>query len=147
MIRFLSVAAAILVGGTVAYAQVAGGDAIKQRKAAMKELSGAGKSNAQMVKGEKPFDAATAKANLEKIAAAAIKSKDLYPDNSKTGETAALPAVWEKKADFMAKFDKLAADAKAVAASVKDKDSLAAGIKRVGANCGSCHKDYRAKKK
>ena len=41
------------------------------------------------------------------------KGKSLWPDNSKAGDTASLPAVWENKADFDAKLAKFSADAKA----------------------------------
>ena len=44
---------------------------------------------------------------------ASDKGKNLWPDNSKAGDTAALPAVWENKADFDAKLAKFVADAKA----------------------------------
>ena len=40
--------------------------------------------------------------------------RPLFPDNSKTGgDTAALPAIWENKADFDAKLTKFVAEAKA----------------------------------
>ena len=145
MIRFLSLMAAVVVGATMAYAQLSGGAAIKEREAVMKAMGKASKSNAQMLKGEIPFDAATAKTNFETIAADAIKSKALFPDDSKTGETKAKAEVWAKKDDFLAKFDKLAADAKAAAAAVSDKGSLMAQVKAVGSNCGGCHKVYREK--
>jgi cytochrome c556 len=46
----------------------------------------------------------------------------------------------------MAKLDKLAADAKAVSAAVKDEASLKAEWAKIGANCGGCHKVYRKPK-
>ena len=66
-------------------------------------------------------------------------------DNSKGGDTAALPAVWENKSDFTAKFAKFGADSKAAAAQVKDLDSFKAQMGEVGKNCGGCHNTYRKK--
>ena len=68
----------------------------------------------------------------------------LFPDDSKTGgDTAALPAVWEKKADFAAKMDKAIADAKTAATASKDEASFKDQHKQVVSSCGGCHKDYR----
>ena len=145
MIRYLSAAALIAVGATAVFAQATGGTAaISERKAAMKAVAGANKGLTAMAKGEVPFDAAKAAAEFKTIENALIKSKALYPDDSKSGgDTAALPAVWTKKADFTAKMDKAIADAKAAAASSTDDASFKAAHKQVVSNCGGCHKEYR----
>jgi cytochrome c556 len=145
MIRVLSVAVAIAIaiGGSLAYAQSMGTQAIADRKALMKEQSAAGKGPAAMLKGDMPFDLAKVQASLKKLQETAAKAKTLFPDDSKTGDTAALPAIWEKKADVMAKFDKLGADAKAAAAAIKDEASFKAEWGKVAGNCGGCHKVYR----
>ena len=72
--------------------------------------------------------------------------KPAFPDDSKTGETDALPAAFEKKADLFARFDKMAADAKAAHAAIKDEASFKAEWPKVVSNCGGCHKDYRKPK-
>ena len=54
---------------------------------------------------------------LTTFATRADKMQELFPDSSKTGgDTAALPAIWENKADFDAKLAKFSADAKAARA-------------------------------
>ncbi len=145
MIRYLSVAAILSVGATVAYAQAPTGvAAISERKAAMKAIGGANKAIQDMNKGDVPFDAAKASAAFKTMEAAMVKAKALFPDDSKTGgETQALPAVWEKKADFAAAFDKAIATAKAGAAGSATEVSFKEQVKNVGPNCGGCHKDYR----
>jgi len=144
MIRVLSVAVLAAIGATIAYAQgVGGATAISQRKEAMKAVAAANKSLTTMAKGEAPFDAAKAGAGFKTMEENWTKAKAAFTDDSKTGDTAALPAVWEKKADFMAKFDKAIADAKAAAGASKDEESFKAQLKTVAANCGGCHKDYR----
>ena len=146
MIRDLSVAALIAVGATVAFAQAKGGAAaITERKAAMKAVGGANKALNDMAKGDVPFDASKVAAAYKAMGDAFAKSKTLYPDDSMTGDTAALPAVWAKKADFQAKLDKAVADVKSTAASVKDVASLKTNHAAFAkATCGTCHKDYRA---
>jgi len=101
----------------------------------------------KMVKGEAPFDLATAKKAFATFEDAAAKMPNLFPPSSKTGgETAALPKIWENMDDFKARFVKLGVDAKAAEASVKDLDSLKASLAVVGKNCGGCHELYRMKK-
>ena len=99
-----------------------------------------------MIEGKQPFDLAAAHKVLATFAGVADKMKPLFPDSSKTGgDTAALPAIWENKADFDAKMVKFSTDAKAQDANVKDLDSFKAAMGEVGKNCGGCHNTYRKK--
>ena len=75
-----------------------------------------------------------------------IKAKDLFPDDSKIGETDTLPAAFEKKADLFARFDKIAADAKAAENTIKDEASFKSEWPKLISNCGGCHKEYRKPK-
>lgn len=141
MLRIVAAVAALAVGATVVYAQSA---AIGQRQAILKTFGGSFKEPGAMMKGEAPFDLAKVQASLKTLSDGAPKLKDLFPDDSKTGgDTAALPAIWEKKADFTGRFDKLAADATAAAAAIKDEASFKTEWPKIGANCGGCHKEYR----
>jgi len=141
----------VLAVGAVALAVTAvaaQSDPIAARKALMKNNGDEAKGVTAMVKGESPFDAAKAHAAFATFADSAAKAPALFPDNSKTGgETAALPAIWENKADFDARFAKFGKDAKEAEGKVKDLDSLKAtwgGF--ANDNCGGCHEKYRAKK-
>ncbi len=139
--------AAIAVVAFGATAVVAQQDPIAARKAVMKSVGQATGAVTKMVKGEAPFDLATAKKSFATYQDAAAKMPDLFPANSKTGgETTAAPKIWEDMADFKAKFVKFGADAKAAEASVKDLDSLKAAMGTMGKNCGGCHELYRIKK-
>lgn len=141
MMRVLTVVAAIAVGATAVYAQSA---AIGQRKDILKTFGGAMKDPSGMAKGEVPFDLAKVQASLKVLAEGAPKLAPLFPDDSKTGgETKALPAIWEKKAEFLDGFKKLEADAKAAAAAIKDEASFKTEWPKIGANCGACHKAFR----
>ena len=144
MLRIVAAVAALAIGATVVMAQNAA--VIDQRRAAMKAFGGAAKGPGGMAKGDAPFSADTVKASLKTIEETAVKAKALFPDDSKTGETDALPAAFEKKADLFARFDKMAADAKAAHAAIKDEASFKAEWPKVVSNCGGCHKDYRKPK-
>src|SRR5918911_4565980 len=106
MLRVLAAVAAIAVVGTLAYAQNL--DAIKQRQTAMKGMLEAYKAPTKMMKGEMPFELAPVQAALKTFQNTAKKAPNLFPEDSKTGaDTDALPAIWQNKADFTSRFDKL----------------------------------------
>src|SRR5262249_14742535 len=100
MLRVVAAAAALAVGATVVLAQNAA--VIDQRKQAMKAFGGAAKSGGAMAKGEAPFDLAKAQESLKTIQTKAGEVKNLFPDDSKTGDTAASPEAFANKADLMA---------------------------------------------
>src|SRR5262249_43172428 len=126
-------------------AVVAQGDPIAARKALMKENGTQSRIAREMIEGKQPFDLAKAKKVLATFADVHDKGAKLWPDNSKDGDTASLPAVWQNKADFDAKLAKLSNDAKAAEAKVTDLDSFKAVMGDVGKDCGGCHTTYRKK--
>ncbi len=141
MLRLVAAVAAIAVGATAVYAQNAAG--IAARKDAFKAMGGAMGAPGKMMKGEAPFDLAAVQKSLDVLGEQSGKLKGLFGDDTKTGETNVLPVAFEKKADLMARFDKLGADAAAAKAAVKDEASFKAEWGKIGANCGGCHKEYR----
>jgi cytochrome c556 len=141
----IRIALAAVVAATAATAVVAQGDPIAARKGMMKGVGGANGAITQMLDGKQPFDAAKAKEALMTISDHAGKIGPLFVAGSHTGDTAALPAIWENKADFDAKMAKMGTDAKAAADKVTDLDSLKANIGSVRQNCGGCHNVYRKK--
>ena len=141
MLRVVAVLAALAVGATAVWAQNAAG--IAARKDAMKAFGGAFKEPNTMAKGDAPFDQAKVQASLKTIQETAAKAKGLFGDDTKVGETDALPAAFDNKADLFARLDKIAADAKAAAGTIKDEASLKAEWPKVAGNCGGCHKQYR----
>ena len=144
IIRTMLAVTAIAIGVTAVAAQ---SDPIATRKALMKKNGDEAKIVGAMARGEAPFDLAKAKAAFASFQEAGEKAPALFPDNSKTGgDTAALPKIWEDKADFDAKLAKFAADSKAAGSSVTDFDSFKAAMGNIGKQCGGCHELYRAKK-
>lgn len=139
MKRSLFVIAALGLGLTTVAAQ----DPIAERKALMKSVGAQSAQGAKFMKGEEKFDLAKAKNIFAVWADAATKAATLFPDNSKTGDTRALPAIWEKMDDFKAKLAKFGADAKAAQDKVTDEASFKATFPEVAKNCGGCHQPYR----
>ena len=140
MKRIVLAVFAAALGSTVVVAQ---SNPIDARKAMMKSVGASAGQGAKFIKGEEPFDLAKAQAIFANYQKAAGEYAKLFPDNSKTGDTAALPAIWENKADFDAKLVKFGADAKDAASKVKDEASFKAAFPDVQKNCGGCHQTYR----
>ena len=141
MMKRLVIAAAFAALGATAV--IAQSDPIAARKAVMKENGNQSRIAREMIEGKQPFNLDAAKKVLATFAETNDKAKGLFPDSSKAGDTAALPAVWENKADFDAKLVKFSNDAKAANAKVKDLDTFKAEMGEVGKNCGGCHQTYR----
>jgi cytochrome c556 len=143
MIRFVLAAAVLGLGVGALVAQT---DPIKARKDLMEENGKQNKIATEMLEGSRPFNLKQARTVFATFITAGEKSPDLYPDNSKEGKTAALPAIWENKSDFTARFARLAADSKAASEATKDLDTFRIQITAVGEDCLGCHDLYRRKK-
>ncbi len=142
-----AIAFAALTATAFAPAHAQNLEVIKERKALLKEMGKATKDPGAMLKQEVPFDLAAVKAALATYKANAPKIAKLFPDDSKTGgETEALPAIWDNKADVTKRYEKLAADATAAEGTITDEISFLEEFPKVVGNCGGCHKQYREKK-
>jgi len=145
MIRIVLAASAVALAITAVVAQ---SDPIAARKALMKANGDQAKIGNAMAKGEAPFDLAKVATIFATFGDAAAKAPALFPDDSKTGgDTAALPTIWENKADFNARLEKFGTDTKATQSAIKDLDTFkAAWGPFLKNNCGGCHETYRQKK-
>jgi len=143
MKRLTTAAILIACGAGVVLADT---DVIAERQALMKNDGMAAKKLVDMTRGTVPFDLAVVQASLKTFAAAAEKEPTLFPDNSKTGgKTAALPSIWQNKADFNARFVKFGKDVAAAQAAIVDEASFKKVAPSLFQNCGGCHELYKAK--
>ncbi len=145
MKRFVIAAAAIALGTLAVTAQ--GADPIAARKESMKTVGQQTGLGARMARGQAEFNLTQARAIFASYEQAAATYGTLFPDNSQTGgDTAALPAVWQNRADFNARIAKWGADARTEGAKVTDLATFQAAFTEVTKNCGSCHETYRARR-
>ena len=135
----LGIGAVLATGTIMAYAQ--NQDAITQRRAVMKNIATAGSDPFKMTKGDVPFDLAKVQAGLKTYQGEGAKLKDLFPDNSKTGDTDASPKIWSARAEFNAAIDTFISTAKSAADAIKDETTFKAEYPKVVRSCGGCHKD------
>jgi cytochrome c556 len=131
----------LMTGGTAVIAQQS--EPIRQRQALMKNNQEQLRTLTPIARGQASFDAAAVQAALQRIAQNAQQIPPVFPAGSQVGETSALPAIWERKADFDARAMKLAQDATAAMATAKDAATLQAALQTIGRNCVGCHEPYR----
>lgn len=144
MRKTMLILAGIAVGSSMSVVAQQG-DPITQRQSLMKNNQEQVRLLTGMARGQTAFDAARAQAAFQAIERNAEQAPALFPAGSHQGKTAALPVIWERKADFDARLAKLAQDAKAAQARITDQAGLQAVIQPVGQNCGGCHEVYRKK--
>jgi cytochrome c556 len=144
--RFAVAAAAIAMtvsmGGSVAFANA---QAIQARKDILKTFGPASRAPGLMLRGEQAFDLATVQAALKVFAEGAPKLPALFPPDSQTGDTKALPVIWTEKDKFNAIFAKLEADPKAAMTAITNEATFRTEMPKVLGNCGACHNPYRAR--
>jgi cytochrome c556 len=138
--RSVAVVLAAGVAATAVHAQDA--VAIAKRRNTMMAFGKAVRLPNAMMRGDVGFDAAKLRASLKTIQDTAIKGKTVFPDNSKVGDTEALPAAFERKDDLFARFDALAAATRAAADSIKDEAALKQDWPKILSACTSCHRQY-----
>ena len=140
--RWPLLAAALTLGLPVSAAETE--DVIDYRQRVMGAQAGHMGALALLVFGkiDRPGDIAY---HAEALAASLQDVASLFPEGSDFGETEALPAVWEKRADF----EKVSADAKAAADELLravgsgDRAAMGNAFKGVGGQCKACHDDFR----
>src|SRR5687767_7845629 len=97
MIRMICVAVGLAIGGTAVVAQT---DAISVRKGLMKKNSQHTKAVNGMIKGEQPYDQNAVNAAFTQWGETAAALPKAFPDDSKSGDTRALPKIWTDRAGF-----------------------------------------------
>lgn len=130
-----------LLGTAVALAQAPAMSPAKQeREALMRANNGAMRALQPLVAA---FDAAAVKAQGQILVDNGGKIAAQYAAGTDQADTGVQPTVWSDAAGFKAAADKFTADARQVLAAT-DGPSLQAALTAVNADCGSCHRAYRA---
>jgi cytochrome c556 len=140
MKRIVFVAGILAIGVSAAIAQA---NIVEQRQQLMKDNGSHSQKMGAMLRGQAPFDLAQVQTSLKAYSQNSKKGPALFPENSKTPDSKALPAVWQNKADFDGIFAKFDQDAQAALVSIKDEATFKTEMPKVLGNCGTCHKTYR----
>jgi cytochrome c556 len=141
-------ALAVLAIGLLGASAVAAQEVYKERETLMKGFGqGMGVVKGVVAEGKGTLPDAAAAAT--KIAAGAGQIPTVFPPGTNSGESEALPVVWEQWPDFESHaktMGELAAKLEAAANSGDQTATLAAFAALSKDGCGGCHETYRKKK-
>lgn len=118
---------------------------IAQRQELMKGVGAAIGQIPPVMRNERPFDGAAMAAAANTIATNLSNAKALYPAGSTSDASRALPAIWERKAEFDALFDRSVEAARNLQqlASAGNEAGFRAAFPALGQSCGACHTPFR----
>lgn len=121
--------------------------AIQFRKASMQVQGWHMRTLVQMLKGQRPFDAATYLRAVTALDAMAVTTAEGYVAGSESGETRAQPDVFKDPAAFRAAIERFQAETrKAVAvARTGDEAAMRAAVPELARSCDGCHERFRTK--
>ena len=149
--KTIAITAAILGLTSASFVAVAASPAktIETREANFKVMGKAMKGMFDQFKTPAP-DMAVIKASAAALSQAAPKVAGHFPKGSgpESGvKTHALPAIWEKPADFKAAAAKLQASVKTLQAAAQggNLDQIKAAAGGVGGACKGCHEQFKAR--
>ncbi|MBT3927451.1 MAG: cytochrome c [Rhodospirillaceae bacterium] len=155
MFRLSRIGLALVLLGAVGFASLpqtaaAADDAanvIKYRKQVMVANASHITAIFSVLKGETSYAGHIA-AHARAIADGAAMMPDIFPEGSGSGDTGALPSIWQDWPKFQAAAKALqtAAADLAAAASSGDIAAVGAAAGAVGKACGGCHEPFRKKK-
>ena len=130
-----------------AFADSKSEEAIKYRKGVYAVMGWNFRPMVQMVKGERPYDAAEFARNAEIVAYMSKLPLEGFTPGSETGDTQAKPEIWLDMDDFKAKMEKMQGEAAKLAQVAKggDFDAIKAQFGETGKACKACHDKYRNK--
>ena len=145
--KFVVGGALALVAGVAVAADA--GALVKAREDNFKGMGKAMKAIGEELKAPAPA-AAVLKANAATIALNARRVAGMFPKGSvpESGvKTHALPAIWEKPADFRKRADDLVAAAEGLklAAGTGNPAAVREAQMKVGGTCKACHQDFKGR--
>jgi len=143
----IAVAAAALLAVTfAAEAQMKPEDQVKQRRAGYAVMGHNFANLGAMAQEKKPYNKEEAGRSADLVAALCDYMKAFFGEGTDKGETKAKHEIWEKRADFDSKMDKMVAEARKLPAAARtDLPALKVAVAEAGKACKACHDDYRAK--
>ena len=140
----LSAAGLCLAAGTLALAhQGVTNPVILERMGSMTRMQESAEILGEMAKGERPFDAAAARAAARAIAREADRTPDLFAPRRTDPNSEALPAIWEAFDTFEAHASDLATAARSADGEIDTRADLGPALAGIGGACRACHEDFR----
>jgi cytochrome c556 len=143
--KMFTLSLALVAALPVAAQQLKAEDQQKQRQSGYAILGYNFGSLAAMAQDKKPYNREEALRNAQMVAAVADYPRQFFGEGTGEGKTKAKPEIWQKRADFDAKMDKMIAEAKKLPQAAGDPAALKKAVADTGGACKACHDEYKAK--
>ncbi|WP_209010863.1 cytochrome c [Labrenzia sp. PHM005] len=141
---------AVILTSAIVFAHGGATGIVKKRMDAMEAIGGNMKLAGQMLRGQKPYDAAALRQAAETIAEnAGEKLTRLFPEGSLMPPTEARPEIWQdwdKFAGFSNDMKAAASELAIKAGEGAEKGAVAAAFSKLAQTCKACHEAFRIEK-
>ena len=144
----ISRAFAAAVGAAVILAVAAADeeDAIEYRKDVMLSMAAHLSALTELLTGDLDFDESHVQVQAKSLGLNAQLVSSLFPPDSDEGETAALPGIWQRPEQFLARAETAEREGRNLVAAAEsgDREFLVQSLKRLADACRNCHREFRA---
>ena len=139
-------AAAAGVAAAVAAGAVYGEEEIEYRKDVMLSMAAHLSALTELLTEEMDFDESHLQAQATSLGVNAQLVSSLFPAGSDEGDTAALPGIWQRPEQFLARAEAAEREGRNLVAAAEsgDREFLVQSLKRLADACRNCHREFRA---
>jgi len=136
--------AVILIAAAVAVADTR--SVVEYRKDVMLGMAAHLTALTGLLAGEMEFDESHVAAQAPSLGLNAPLISSLVPPGSDSGETAALPEIWQRPEQFLAWAEAAEREGRNLLAAVEadDRQFMLRSLKRLADACRNCHQDFRS---
>ena len=134
-------AAAILAGAAVADVQ----SVIDYRKDVMLSMAAHLSALTELLSGDLELDEGHVEAQATSLGLNAQLVSSLFPPGSDEGDTSALPGIWQRPEQFLARAEAAEREGRNLVAAAEsgDRAFMAQSLKRLADACRNCHREFR----
>ncbi len=138
---------AVAIGAVVllAVAAVAEEGMIDYRKDVMLSMAAHLSALTELVAGGLELDERHVEAQATSLGLNAQLVSSLFPPESAEGDTSALPGIWQRPEQFLARAEAAEREGRNLVAAAEsgDREFMVQSLKRLADACRSCHRDFR----
>ena len=138
----VAVAAALLAAGAAANVQTA----IDYRKDVMLSMAAHLSALTSLLSEDTEFDETHVETQATSLGLNAQLLSALFPEGSDSGETAALPGIWQRPERFLARAEEAEREGRNLVAAAEsgDREFMVQSLKRLADACRNCHREFRS---
>ncbi len=120
--------------------------AIEYRKDVMLSMAAHLSALTGLLAGELDFDQNHIEAQATSLGLNAQLVSTLFPPGSEAGETSALPGIWQRPEQFLARAEAAEREGRNLVAAAEsgDREFMVQSLKRLADACRNCHREFRS---